>query len=198
MHQDWVARLRALTTADVGDALDRMGIVDSKIHSLWSGARAVGPAFTVWTRSGDNLIVHQALERIQAGQVLVVNGQGDENRALMGDRMGEKLLANGGVGAVFDGAVRDGERLARLGIPVFARAVTPAGPFKHGPGFMEVSVAVGGVVVNPGDMVVADDDGVVVVPAAALADVVERAEAVAASDEWPVPPDMLAAGGAAQ
>lgn len=197
-NRDWVARLGVLSTCDVGDALGRMGIVDSAIHALWSGARAIGPAFTVWTRAGDNLLVHQALERIEPGQVLVVNGQGDVNRALMGDRMGEKLLVNGGVGAVFDGAVRDAATLTRLGVPVFARAVTPAGPFKHGPGSMGVPIAVGGVVVNPGDMVVADDNGVVVIPAGILADVVARAEVIAADEEWPVPADVLAAEGGAR
>jgi regulator of RNase E activity RraA len=98
------------------------------------------------------------------GDVLVINGQGDLSRALLGDLIGEIMVSKGVVGAVIDGAVRDAETLAAQGLVVFARAATPAGPFKNGPGVIGSPVAVGGVVVSPGDLIVTDPDGVVVVP----------------------------------
>lgn len=195
MSDEWLRRLAVLSTADVGDALGRMGVVDAAIKPVWPGARFVGRAYTVWTRGGDNLLVHQALQRIGPGDALVVNGQGDVTRAVLGDRMAGKLLEQGGVGVVVDGAVRDATALQAMGAPVFARAVTPAGPFKHGPGCLQVDVAIGSVVVHPGDVIVADGDGVVVVPASDLPGVVVRAEAAAATEVWPVPPELLEAEG---
>lgn len=178
--EDHYTRLARLTTSDLGDGMDRMGVVHSAIHPFWRGARFQGRALTVWTRAGDNLLVRAALDLIVPGDVLVVNGQGDETRALLGDRMAAKAAGQGAVGVVVDGAVRDVEALEELGLPVFARAVTPAGPYKNGPGYLNVPVAIGGVVVRPGDIVCGDSDGVVVVPPEQLGAVVERAETFAA------------------
>ncbi len=125
--------LAALDTAVISDAMERFGAVDPRIRPLWSGARLAGRALTVWTHSGDNLLVRQALELLAPGDVLVVNGQGDESRALIGDVIARQAQARGGVGAVLDGAARDVERLESFGFAVFARAVTPAGPYHHGP-----------------------------------------------------------------
>ncbi len=172
-------RMERLTTADLGDAMDRMGVVHSAIRPLWKGARFQGRALTVWTRAGDNLFVHAALDRLSPGDVLVVNGEGDETRALLGDRMVTKARDQGAVGIVVDGAIRDADALEALGLPVFARAVTPAGPYKHGPGQLNVPVALGGVVVRPGDIVCGDGDGVVVVPPERLLEIIQRAETFA-------------------
>lgn len=103
--------LAALDTAVISDAMERFGAVDPRIRPLWSGARLAGRALTVWTHSGDNLLVRQALELLAPGDVLVVNGQGDESRALIGDVIARQAQARGGVGAVLDGAARDVERL---------------------------------------------------------------------------------------
>lgn len=170
-------RLATLPAANVGDAQERLGSA-SGLHAVWPGARLAGPAFTVWTRPGDNLVIHQALDRAQPGDVVVVNGGGDESRALIGDLIGARARSLGIAGFVIDGAVRDAEALAACGTPVFARAVTPAGPFKSGPGRLQQPIAVAGVVVMPGDLVVADADGVVVVPRSDAAAVVERAERI--------------------
>ncbi len=155
-----------LPVANIGDARARMGMVDSGIRSLWKGARVVGRARTVWTRAGDNKALHEALEKVQPGEVIVINGHGDRNRALMGELIAERARSRGCVGMVIDGAARDVDALAEIGFGVWARAVSPAGPYKDGPGQIDVPVAIGGVVCNPGDLVVADDDGVIVVPAA--------------------------------
>ena len=135
-------------------------------------------ARTVWTRSGDNLYIHHMLDQAQPGDVIVVNGHGDLTRALIGDLIGLRARTLGIAGFVIDGAVRDAEGLGELGMPVFASGVTPAGPYKHGPGRLDVPVAIGGVVVQPGDIVIGDSDGVVVVAATEAAAVLVGAQAV--------------------
>ncbi|MFE2943992.1 DUF1932 domain-containing protein [Streptomyces sp. NPDC059255] len=166
---DLLDRFSGLAVANIGDARDRMGMLDGGIHALWRGARLVGRARTVWVRSGDNQALHRAIEISRPGDVLVVNGQGDTTRALLGELMAERAKRRGVVGIVVDGALRDIGELEAIGFAAWARAVTPAGPYKNGPGQVDVPVAVGGVVVCPGDLVVADDDGVIVVPAAEAA-----------------------------
>lgn len=175
---DVFARLGAVPTANIGDAVDRMGLVSGEIGPVWEGARLVGPAFTCWTRSGDNAPIHAAVEAAQPGDVIVVNGGADRSRALIGELLALKAKAKGIVGFVIDGAVRDAEGLRHYGMPVFARGVTPAGPYKFGPGRLQVPVAIGGVVVTPGDIIVGDADGVAVVPVGDADAVASAAEAV--------------------
>ncbi|TFI44481.1 transferase [Rhodococcus sp. 1R11] len=155
-----------LPVANIGDARQRMGMVDSGIHAMWKGARTVGRARTVWTRAGDNKALQAAVAKVLPGEVIVINGHGDLNRALMGELLAERARSRGCVGMVIDGAARDIDVLEEIGFGVWARAVNPAGPYKDGPGYNDIPVAVGGVVCNPGDLVVADDDGVIIVPAA--------------------------------
>lgn len=164
--EELLAAYAGLPVANIGDARGRMGMVDSGIHTLWKGARAVGRARTVWTRAGDNKALQEALAKVQPGEVIVINGHGDLNRALMGELIAERARSRGCVGMVIDGAARDVDALAEIEFGVWARAVSPAGPYKDGPGHIDIPVAIGGVVCNPGDLVVADDDGVIVVPAA--------------------------------
>jgi regulator of RNase E activity RraA len=134
-------------------------------------------------RSGDNLAIHRALDEARPGDVLVVNGHGDMTRALIGDLIGEIMVNAGVVGAVVDGAVRDVQALSELGLAVYARAVTPAGPFKDGPGTIGAPVAVGGVVVAAGDVLVGDSDGVVVVPRHRVMEVVEAVDGIGEKEE---------------
>lgn len=176
-------RFRHLPTANIADAMHRLGALDPHVKPAWNGATLVGQAFTVWTRPGDNLGIHEALERVQPGDVIVVNGGGDESRALIGELIAGKAKAQGVAGFVIDGAVRDAEGLRDYGMPVFARTCTPAGPYKDGPYAYAVDIAAGGVVVHPGDIVVGDADGVVVVPLASAATVAERAEAKQADEQ---------------
>lgn len=161
--QDVVDQLASLPVANIGDAMDRLGLLDSKIQGIWPGARLAGPALTVWTRAGDNAAIHEAIRIARPGDVIVVNGQGDETRALLGDLIGARALAAGIAGFVLDGAARDADTLGEIRMPVFARACTPAGPYKFGPGRVGVTIAVGGVAVNPGDVIVGDGDGLAVV-----------------------------------
>lgn len=172
-----VARFADLPAANVSDVMQRMGAVDPRIRPIWDGAAVVGTAFTVWTRAGDNASVHEALEHARPGDVVVVNAGGDESRAIIGELMGGLAKSRGVKGFVIDGAVRDAGGLAEYQVPVFARSVTPAGAYKDGPGVLAGPVAIGGVVVFPGDIIVADADGVVVVPRRDGADIADRAEA---------------------
>lgn len=169
--------LAGLPTANIGDAMDRMGVVEAEIGPVWRGARIAGRAVTVEVAEGDNAGIHAAIPGLVRGDVLVVQGHGARNRALIGELVAERLRAKGCLGIVVDGAVRDVEELEELQFPVFARAVTPAGPYKHGPHRLGRAVAIGGVVVHPGDLVLGDADGVVVVPADEAAEVLERAQA---------------------
>jgi len=174
---DIVDRLRDLPTANIADSMDRFGCPRGVLPT-WDGAKVAGRAYTVLTRAGDNLYIHEAMKQIEPGQVMVVDGGGDESRALMGDLIGARAQAQGIAGFIIDGAVRDAPALRELGLPVFARTVTPAGPYKFGPGHLEVPVSIGGVVVRPGDIVIGDEDGVVVVPIEIADAVAERARAV--------------------
>lgn len=165
--------------ASVGDAMDRFGLMSSTVKAQWRGARCVGPAYTVLTREGDNLAIHRATDLVQPGDVLVVNGRGDNTRAVFGDILAEVCVARGVAGVVLDGAVRDAAALAELRFPVWATAATPAGPHKSGPGEIGGTIACGGVVVAPGDLIVADDDGVAVVPQQRIATVRDRIATIA-------------------
>jgi RraA family protein len=176
-----VAGFATVPAANVGDAQERFGIAVG-LAPVWRGARLVGRARTVWTRSGDNLYIHKALDVAQPGEVIVVNGHGDLSRALIGDLIGLRARSLGIAGFVIDGAVRDADALKELGLPVFARGITPAGPYKHGPGRLDVPIAVGGVVVSPGDLVVADADGVVIVHADDVEAVLDAALAIEAGE----------------
>lgn len=174
---DLIDRASRIPTANIADAQERIG-VPRGINPVGARGRLVGRAYTVQTRAGDNLFVHQALALASVGDVLVIDGGGDTSRALIGDLIALKARDAAIAGFVIDGAVRDADELRTLGMPVFAAGVTPAGPYKHGPGRLQVTVAIGGVVVSPGDLIVGDGDGVVVVPAADAERVIAAAETV--------------------
>ncbi|RAX18753.1 methyltransferase [Pseudarthrobacter sp. AG30] len=180
--QGIVDRLAKLPAANIGDAMDRLGVADSAIQAVWPGAKLAGPAFTVWTRPGDNKGIHAALQLARPGDVIVVAGGADESRALLGELIGERAINLGVAGFVLDGAARDAEALGEIGMPVFARATSPAGPYKDGPFRLGSAVAFGGVPVLPGDVIVGDSDGVVVIPRDQAAVVADAAEAVFADE----------------
>lgn len=179
-----IGRFAALPVANVGDAMDRLNVVDSGIQSVWpsAGIRMVGRAVPVTVAGGDNLGIHETIDSLQPGDVLVVNGQGATHRALIGELIAGRAMARGCVGFVLDACVRDAVDLQEMRFPVFARGTTPAGPYRNGPYLAEVAAAVGTVVVHPGDLVLGDDDGVAVVPWARAAEVLVKAEAKHAAE----------------
>ncbi|MEO6413322.1 MAG: RraA family protein [Pedococcus sp.] len=156
-------RFAPYSTANVGDALGRLGMPDGGIAPLWEGCRAVGSALTVLAVAGDDLAVIEAVAHVEVGDFIVINGFGYLGRALMGDILAELFRSRGAVGAIVDGAVRDRDQIRELGFPIWSRAVGPAGPWKNGPGAIGTPVAIGGVVIHSGDIVVADSDGITAV-----------------------------------
>lgn len=177
-HLGAVEGLKRYPSANVGDAMDRLNLMNSDIATQWANGRCVGPALTVLTKDGDNLAIHRALDDAAPGDILVVNALGGTSRAVFGDLLAEICLAAGIAGVVIDGLTRDRASIQELGLPVWARGVSPAGPAKSGPGAVNIPVACGGVVVNPGDLISADDDGVAVIPAASLESVLTRLHAI--------------------
>ncbi len=169
--------------ANIGDALGRTNVLAGRIRATWPGARVVGRALPVFCSRGENPGINLALDRARPGDVLVVDGQADADRALMGELIAERALSLGVRGMVIDGAVRDVDVLQEMGFPVWAVGFSPAGPFKNGPGWAGRPVSAGGVVVNPGDLVAADGDGVVVVPAADAERVLVEAQRIQAHEE---------------
>lgn len=176
-------RLGKAPAANIGDVFQRMLVVDGGIRAYSEKTSLVGTALPIHTRAGDNLAIHRALDEAQPGDVLVINGQADLSRAVIGDLIGEIIVNHGMLGAIVDGAIRDVEALSAQGLVIFGRAVTAAGPFKNGPGTVGAPVAIGGVVVSAGDIIVTDADGVAIVPADRAAWAADRVEQVIEHEE---------------
>jgi 4-hydroxy-4-methyl-2-oxoglutarate aldolase len=169
-----LAAFADITTATLSDAMGRHGAVSSAIRPMYEGIRMVGAALTVLCFPGDNLMTHKALQMVQPGDVIVID-DGDSNTGCFGHRSALTARARGGAGVVVSGSVRDVAMLRQERFPVFARGVSPRAPQKNTPGSINVPVHIGGIVVCPGDIVVGDDDGVVVVPRAMATAVLEKA-----------------------
>jgi regulator of RNase E activity RraA len=144
--------------------MSRLGAMDSGIRPIWRAPRVIGAALTVWCHSGDNLMLHKALSLAQTGDIVVMNTQGNVVNAGFGELLATSAVRAGVRAVIVDGAVRDADALERLALPVYARGVSPNGCHKDGSGEVGAIVACGGVAVRPGDIVVADRDGVTVVP----------------------------------
>jgi RraA family protein len=166
---DTVAQAAQLPSSILADVAGRRGALHGRIAALAPSMRFAGPAVTVDVRPGDNLMIHAALALVQPGDVIVVDGKGDLNAALMGEIMCQQAAAMGVAGVVIDGAVRDSEALRAMGFPMFAAGLNPNGPTKAVAGRLNHPVSVGGVTVYPGDLVVGDADGVTVVERAKAA-----------------------------
>jgi RraA family protein len=159
-YQGLLAAYRSVPTSIVSDNLERWpGAVG--LRPFHKSQTLVGTAFTVRTRNGDNLAIHEALEQVSPGDVLVIDGGGDESRALIGEIMMEIAISKGAAGYVIDGAIRDVGAFAKADFPCFARSAIHRGPYKFGPGESQVPVSIGGMPVNPGDIVLGDEDGVI-------------------------------------
>ncbi|WP_313822084.1 methyltransferase [Citricoccus sp.] len=183
-ESELIERFAALPVANVGDAMDRLNVVDSGIQSVWpsAGAKMAGRAVPVTVAGGDNLGIHEAIPTLRPGDVLVVNGQAATHRALIGELIAGRAMAQGCVGFVLDASVRDAVDLEQMRFPVFARGTTPAGPYRNGPFVGGVAAAVGTVVAHPGDLVLGDDDGVAIVPRGRAAEILVKAEAKHAAE----------------
>ena len=174
-----------LPAANIADTMNRIAVLGNGIQRISSPQKPVmaGYAITVKARAGDNLMLHAALDMATENDVIVVSNEGDRSRALMGEIMVAyahycKKIA----GIVLDGPIRDIDALSVLDFPLFATGSNPAGPFKEGPGEVNTPIAVGGVAVCPGDLIVGDADGVIVVPLRDAEALLEKAKAYAKFD----------------
>jgi 4-hydroxy-4-methyl-2-oxoglutarate aldolase len=158
-----VQQAGAYQAAILADVAGRRGALHGRITALRPSMKVVGTAFTVEVRPGDNLMIHAAMSLAQPGDVLVVDGKGDQTAALMGTIMMTACQKLGIAGVVLDGAVRDSLELEEMGFPVFSVGTNPNGPTKLVPGRIGHPISIGGVTVHPGDLVLGDADGVVIV-----------------------------------
>ena len=183
--EELLSRLRVLSTSLVSDVFGRWagapGIMP--VTGLAPGQVVVGPALTVRTRPGDNLVVHKAVDLAVPGEVLVVAAGGGNDRAILGGLLGDYAARKGLIALVVDGAVRDLTELRAVAPPVFATGVCHLGPYKDGPGEIRGPVAIAGLAVHDGDLVMADEDGIAVIPRDLIDEVTAAAEKKGRSEE---------------
>lgn len=171
-----VAGFAAFEIPDISDLMNRLYTLRDGIHPMTNpDLRVLGTACTVKVYPGDNLMVHKSLDIAQAGDVIVVDAGGSPMTAVLGELVSMKARHRGINGFVIDGLIRDVTAIRALGdFPVFARGVTPIGPLHRGPGEINHPICAGGIVVNPGDVIVGDLNGVVVVPREIASDLLQR------------------------
>lgn len=179
-----IERFAEFDTPDVSDQLNRLFALKPTIHCLTGqDHKLVGPACTVRVHPADNLMVHKSIDIAQPGDVVVIDAGGTSINATLGNLVCAKAQHRGIAGFVIDGYVRDLPKIVPLDFPVFARGATITGPLHHGPGEINYPISCGGVVVNPGDIVVADGAGVVIVPRDHAEDVFERLQVFATKNK---------------
>jgi RraA family protein len=176
-----LAALREIAVSLLSDNMARVSGA-SGLRPFHRPKPMAGTAVTVRTRGGDNLAIHRAFDFCRPGDVLVIDGAGELTQALMGEIMATYAESLGVQGLVIDGAIRDVGALSQRDFPVYARGVTHRGPYKNGPGEINVPVTVGGMVVHPGDIVVGDEDGVLAISPADVEAVIEGARKTAAKE----------------
>jgi len=159
-----IDRFLDVPTAHISDCMQRLFAAGAPLRPLHRGGKLLGNALTVKVRPGDNLMVHKAIDMAQRRDVIVVDAGGDVTQAIIGELMMRHAQKRGIAGLVINGAVRDLATIGADTYPVYGAGVTHRGPYKDGPGEINVPVAIGGMVVHPGDIVVGDEDGVVAVP----------------------------------
>lgn len=163
--------------------MSRMGAMDGGIRPIWPSARVIGSALTVWCHSGDNLMLHKALSLAQPDDIVVMNTQGNVANSGFGELIATSAVKLGVRAVIVDGTVRDADALEALKLPVYARGLSAIGCNKEGAGEVGAIIACGGVAVRPGDVIVADRDGVAVVPLGDAAEVAELAAAQVAREQ---------------
>ena len=174
-----VARFKGMPVANIDDNMGRIAAVDTAIEPIGYKGQLLGTAFTVRVPQGDNLMFHAAMDLAKPGDVFVIDAGGFTDRAIFGELMSTYCRSRGIVGIVCDGAIRDRNGIAAMeNFHVYARSATPNGPYKNGPGEINVPVVIGGKLVRPGDIIVGDDDGVIIIDPAIADEIATATEGV--------------------
>lgn len=177
-------RAKNFPVANVSDCMNRMFSGGPQLRPIHEGGKVLaGPALTVRCRPGDNLMVHHALDIAKPGDVIVVDAGGDLTTAIMGEIMAAVALKNGVAGMVINGAIRDASEIRRMGLLLYAAGITHRGPYKDGPGEINTPIAIDGMVVEPGDLMLGDDDGVLAIPFDVVDDILTAAAHKKAAEE---------------
>jgi regulator of RNase E activity RraA len=182
---DIAARFAKLPVANISDSMARMTAAGPRLrpmHNTAATAVMVGPALTVKTRPGDNLMLHKALDLAVAGDVIVCDGGGDLTNSLIGEIMLSIAVKKKLGGVVINGSIRDSAWVRQSAFPVFAAGVSHRGPYKDGPGEINVAIAIDGMVIEPGDLIIGDDDGMLAVPYEQCAGVLAATEVKQAAE----------------
>lgn len=180
---EWVERYRTVPVANISDSMNRMTAGGASLRSMHRQGVLVGPALTVKARPGDNLMLHYAIDIAQPGDVIVVDAGGDLSNALIGEMMVAYAAKRGVAGIVINGAIRDAASIGAGDFPLFAAGVTHRGPYKDGPGEVNVPIALDGMVIEPGDLMIGDEDGLLCVPFDQVGEVYDRAHAKHAAEQ---------------
>lgn len=174
-----IRKFKTIPASNVADVMNRSCAMNPRIHLVSSPKEQMmcGPAMTVKCRAGDNLALHAALNICEEGDVIVVSNEEDNTRAIMGEVMMAHLMLNKKIaGIIIDGPIRDIDEIGTWDFPVYATGTTPGGPYKEGPGEINTPISCGGVAVNPGDIVLADPDGIIVIPKRDAEDIILKAQ----------------------
>ena len=165
-----------LPVANVSDCMSRLTAGGSQIRPMHKSGQLAGPALTIKTRPGDNLMLHKAIDLAEPGDIIICDAGGDLTNSLMGELMLSHALKRGVGGFVLNGAIRDAEAFLDINLPVFAAGVSHRGPYKDGPGEINVPIAIAGMVIEPGDLIIGDWDGVLSVPLKEVGTVLKKTE----------------------
>lgn len=177
-----VEEFRKYPVANIDDCLNRLSSVHQDIRPV-NKAKLLGTAFTVKVPEGDNLMFHKAMDMAKEGDVIVIDAGGSTNRAIFGELMINYCKLRRLAGVLVDGSIRDYDTLSIMDFPVYARGVTPKGPYKNGPGEINTVISFGGQVVHPGDIVVGDADGIVFIRPKEALDLLEKVKNISKNEE---------------
>lgn len=177
IEKDILNRVEKIPVSIIGDASNRTASISSEIKSI-NNKKILGTAYTVRTQAGDNLLFYYAIDQAKEGDVIVVDGNGYTERALCGDIMAKYAQARKLAGFIVYGGVRDKKDLEEINFPIYACATTPNGPYKNGPGEINVPVNIGGRVVKPGDIIYGDETGIVIISPEDIETILKKSEEI--------------------